>query len=70
MVDKNLTSVEGNASVCQVYPVSRVAGEGRAEFLRAWGPQQVLVHLYSVTPFISYEHISVQHGCTRRRRGI
>ena len=22
----------------QVYPVSRVTGEGSAEFLRAWGP--------------------------------
>ena len=30
--------VEGNASVCQVYPVNRITGEGRAEFLRAWGP--------------------------------
>ena len=29
--------MEGNASVYQVYPVSRIAGEGRAEFLRAWG---------------------------------
>ena len=32
-----MTDVEGNASVYQVYPVSRIAGEGRAEFLRAWG---------------------------------
>ena len=30
--------MEGNASVHQVNPVSRIAGEGRAEFLRAWGP--------------------------------
>ena len=29
--------VEGNASVYQVYPVSRITGEGRAEFLSAWG---------------------------------
>ena len=29
--------MEGNASVYQVYPVSRITGEGRAEFLRAWG---------------------------------
>ena len=29
--------MEGNASVYQVYPVSRKTGEGRAEFLRAWG---------------------------------
>ena len=29
--------MEGNASVYQVNPVSRVAGEGRAEFLRTWG---------------------------------
>ena len=29
--------MEGNASVHQVYPVSRKTGEGRAEFLRAWG---------------------------------
>ena len=32
-----LTAVEGNASFCQVYPVCRKTGEGRAEFLRAWG---------------------------------
>ena len=31
--------MEGNASVYHVYPVvSRITGEGRAEFLRAWGP--------------------------------
>ena len=30
--------MEGNASVYQAYPVSRITGEGRAEFLRAWGP--------------------------------
>ena len=30
--------MEGNASVYQVNPVSRMTGEGRAEFLRAWGP--------------------------------
>ena len=37
---QNLTAVEGNASVHQVsvYIVSRITGEGRAEFLRAWGP--------------------------------
>ena len=29
--------MEGNASVYQVYPVSRVAGEGKVEVLRAWG---------------------------------
>ena len=29
--------MEGNASVYQVYPVSRITGEGRAEFLKAWG---------------------------------
>ena len=29
--------MEGSASVYQVYPVSRLTGEGRAEFLRAWG---------------------------------
>ena len=28
---QNLTAVEGNASVYQVYPVSRVTGEGRTE---------------------------------------
>ena len=28
--------MEGNASVYQVYPVSRITGEGGAEFLRAW----------------------------------
>ena len=30
--------MEGNASVYQVIPVSRITDEGRAEFLRAWGP--------------------------------
>ena len=30
--------MEGNASVYRVNPVSRIAGEGRAEFLRTWGP--------------------------------
>ena len=33
-----MTSVEGNASVYQVYPVSRITCEGRAELIRAWGP--------------------------------
>ena len=33
--DLNLTAVEGNASVYQVHPVSRIAGERRAEFFRA-----------------------------------
>ena len=30
--------MEGNAFVYQVNPVSRITGEGRAEFLRTWGP--------------------------------
>ena len=30
--------MERNASLYQVYTVSRITGEGRAEFLRAWGP--------------------------------
>ena len=30
--------MEGNASVYQVYSVSRTTGEGRAEVLRVWGP--------------------------------
>ena len=30
--------MEGIASVYQVNPVSRIAGERRAEFLRTWGP--------------------------------
>ena len=30
--------MEGNASVYQVYSVSPLAGEERAEFLRTWGP--------------------------------
>ena len=30
--------MEGNASVYQVNPVSRISGEGRAEFSRTWGP--------------------------------
>ena len=29
---QNLTAVEGNASVYEVNPVSRITGEGRAEF--------------------------------------
>ena len=29
--------MEGNASLYQVYPVRRITGEGRAEFLMAWG---------------------------------
>ena len=33
-----MTAVEGNASVYQVNPVSRITGEGRAECLRTWGP--------------------------------
>ena len=32
-----MTAVVGNASSYQVHPVSRITGEGRAEFLRAWG---------------------------------
>ena len=34
---QNLVAVDGNASVYQVYHVSRITGEGRAEFLRTWG---------------------------------
>ena len=34
---QNLTAVEGNASVYQVNPVSRMSGEGRAEFSSACG---------------------------------
>ena len=30
--------MEGNVSVYQVYSVSRITGERRAEFSRAWGP--------------------------------
>ena len=30
--------MEGNASVYQVKYVRRITGEGRAEFLRTWGP--------------------------------
>ena len=30
--------MKGNASVYQVYPVSRITSEERAEVLRAWGP--------------------------------
>ena len=29
--------MEGNASVYHVYPVSGLTGEGKAEFLMAWG---------------------------------
>ena len=35
---QNLTAVEGNASVYQENPVSRITGEGRAEFLKTWRP--------------------------------
>ena len=30
--------MEGHASIYQVNPVSRITGEGRAEFSRTWGP--------------------------------
>ena len=30
--------MKGNALVYQVYPVSRITGEGGAEFSRVWGP--------------------------------
>ena len=30
--------MEGNASVYPVNPASRITGEGRAEYLRMWGP--------------------------------
>ena len=30
--------MEGNSSVYQVNPVRQIAGEGRAEGLRTWGP--------------------------------
>ena len=33
-----MTAVEGNVSVYQVNPVSRITGEGKAEFLKTWGP--------------------------------
>ena len=33
-----MTAVEGNASVYQVYPASRMTGEGRGEILNAGGP--------------------------------
>ena len=33
--------MEGNASVFQVNYVGRITGEGRAEYLRAWGPEVV-----------------------------
>ena len=33
-----MTAVKGNAPVYQVNPVSRITGEGRAEFSRTWGP--------------------------------
>ena len=38
---QNVTAVVGNASIYQVNAVSlenTVTGEGRADFLRAWGP--------------------------------
>ena len=30
--------MEGNVSVYQVNPVSRITGQGRAELVRTWGP--------------------------------
>ena len=46
---QNLTAVEGNALVYQVNPVSRMTGEGRAEFTRDWtlyeSPARTLVVL-------------------------
>ena len=35
--DQNLTAVEGNASVHQVYPVSSTTSKERAECLKGWG---------------------------------
>ena len=32
-----MTAVEGNASLYQVNPVSRISGEGGAELLKTWG---------------------------------
>ena len=32
-----MTAVEGNSSVYEVFPVSRITGEGRVEYLRTWG---------------------------------
>ena len=49
---QNLTAVAINASVYQVYPARRITGEGRAEFLRAWGFEQEGV-MYVVLPFNS-----------------
>ena len=34
--DNNMAAVAGNASVYEVYPVSRVAGEGRAGLTDVW----------------------------------
>ena len=34
---QNLTAVEGNASVYQVNPVSRITGKGRATFFKGGG---------------------------------
>ena len=49
-----MTAVEGNASVYQVYPVSRISGEGRAVY-----------HVYTVSLTTSEERAE----CSRRRRG-
>ena len=38
---QNMTAVEGNVSVYQVNPVSRITGEGRADLLRTRGPDFV-----------------------------
>ena len=35
---QNATDVEGSTSVNQVYPISRITGEGREECLSVWGP--------------------------------
>ena len=37
VISRDLIAVQGNTSVCQVNPVSRKNGEGRAERLRTWG---------------------------------
>ena len=45
--------MEGNASVYQVNPVSRITGEGRAEFLRTWGPD---LYIYIHPQELSYTY--------------
>ena len=59
---QNLTGVEGNASVYRVNPISRISGEGRAEFLRTWGPDFDLYICNKYTQFVNCQPGAICYG--------